>query len=56
MLDAETSASWRDQLLSEMANLGSADEMIAWAQHSLALKNTLTAPDARAVEQRGPTR
>jgi hypothetical protein len=34
-----------------MANLGSADEMITWAQHSLALKNTLTAADARAVEK-----
>ena len=51
MLDAEASAVWRDQLLSEIANLGSADEMIAWAQHSLALKNTLTAADARAVEE-----
>jgi hypothetical protein len=50
MMDAEASASWRDQLLFEMADLGSADEMIAWAQHSLALKNTLTATDARAVE------
>ena len=51
ILHAKESASWRDQLLSEMANLGSADEMIAWAQNSLALKNTLTAADARAVEQ-----
>jgi hypothetical protein len=51
MLDAEASASWRGQLLSEMANLASADAMIAWAQHSLALKNTLTAADARAVEE-----
>jgi hypothetical protein len=51
MLDAEASASWRDQLLSEMANLGSADEMIAWAQHSLALKNSLTGSDARLVEE-----
>jgi hypothetical protein len=50
-LDVDASASWRDQLLSEMANLGSADEMITWAQHSLALKNTLTAADARAVEE-----
>jgi hypothetical protein len=51
VLDAEASASWRDQLLSEITNLGSADAMIAWAQHSLALKNTLTAPDARLVEE-----
>jgi hypothetical protein len=50
VLDAEASASWRDQLLSEMANLASADEMIAWAHHSLGLKNTLTVPDARLVE------
>jgi hypothetical protein len=51
MLDAAASASRRDQLLSEMANLGSSDELIAWAQHSLGLKNTLTAPDARVIEE-----
>jgi hypothetical protein len=50
-LDFDASANCRDQLRSEMADLGSADEMITWAQHSLALKNTLTAADARAVEQ-----
>jgi hypothetical protein len=50
VLSAETSASWRDQLLSEMASLASPDRMVAWAQHSLPLKNTLTAADARAVE------
>jgi hypothetical protein len=31
MLDAAASASWRDKLLSEMANLDSTDEVIAWA-------------------------
>jgi hypothetical protein len=51
MLEAEASASWRDQLLFEMADLGSADELIIWAQQSLALKNTLTGPDARLVEE-----
>jgi hypothetical protein len=51
MLDAATSASWRDKLLFEMANLDSTDEVIAWAQDSLGLKNTLTAPDARLVEE-----
>jgi hypothetical protein len=35
VLDAEASASWRDQLVSEMDKLGSADEMITWAQQSL---------------------
>jgi hypothetical protein len=50
-LDVKASASWRDQLLAEMANLASADEMITWAQHSLALKNTLTGTDARLVEE-----
>ena len=34
-----------------MANLDSTDEVIAWAQQSLGLKNTLTAPDARVVEE-----
>jgi hypothetical protein len=51
MLDAAASASWRDKLLSEMANLYSTDEVIAWAQRSLGVKNTLTAPDARLVEE-----
>jgi hypothetical protein len=51
MLDAAASASRRDKLLSEMANLDSTDEVIAWAQHSIGLKNMLTAPDARLVEE-----
>jgi len=50
-LDDAASASWRDQLLAEMTALGSADEMTVWAHQSLALKNTLTAPDARRVEE-----
>jgi hypothetical protein len=51
VLDAHASAGLRDQLLSEIQGLRSADAMIAWAQDSLPLKNTLVAPDADAVER-----
>jgi hypothetical protein len=51
MLDTRASASLRDQLLAEVEGLRSADAMIAWAQDSLPLKNTLVAPDADAVEK-----
>ena len=51
VLDTHASASLRDQLLAEVEGLRSADAMIAWAQGSLPLKNTLVAPDADAVEK-----
>jgi hypothetical protein len=40
MLDFAASASLRDRLLSEMANLDSTDKVIVWAQRSIGLKNT----------------
>jgi hypothetical protein len=55
-LDAHASASLRDQLLAEVEGLRSADAMIAWAQASLPLKNTLLATDADAVEKAFRTR
>jgi hypothetical protein len=51
VLDAHGSESLRDQLLAEVEGLRSGDAMIAWAQDSLPLKNTLMAPDADAVEK-----
>jgi hypothetical protein len=50
VLDAEPSWEACDRLVSEIANLGSAEAAIEWAGRSLGAKNTLTAEDARAVE------
>jgi hypothetical protein len=50
LADAE-SAACRDQLLGELANLHSDDELAAWAQRILPSKNTLTAADARLLEE-----
>jgi hypothetical protein len=56
VLDAHASAELRDRLLSELEGLRSADAMVAWAQDSLSLKNTLLATDADAVERAFRTR
>jgi hypothetical protein len=50
MLDTETSAATLEQLLTEMANLAEGEDLDAWAHRSLPTKNTLTATDARLVE------
>jgi hypothetical protein len=50
ILAATESAIVRERLLSQIAGLASADEMLAWACASLATKNTLTASDATLVE------
>jgi len=42
----------RDRLLAELDGLKSADEAATWAHRSLAAKNTLSAADAQAIEQR----
>ena len=42
----------RDRLLAELDNLKSVDEATAWAHRSLGAKNTLSAIDARLIEQR----
>jgi hypothetical protein len=49
-LAPEASAALRDRLLGELCGLGSADEVIAWAQHALGAKNTLRDVDAAVVE------
>jgi len=50
VLDPEKSAALRDQLVDELAGLGSREEAAAWAQRALVAKNTLATPDAGRVE------
>src|SRR5262249_42971800 len=52
VLGEQLSASLRESLIQQMAAIDSADEAAAWAQRSLPAKNTLTAADAKIVEQR----
>jgi hypothetical protein len=49
-LAPEASAALRDQLLSELSSLASADEATAWAHRALGAKNTLRDVDAAVVE------
>jgi hypothetical protein len=51
ILDAEASAALCRQLLAELAEIASADKATNWAQRSLGTKNSLTAADARQVEE-----
>jgi hypothetical protein len=51
VLAVDASATLRDQLLRELAGLNSAAEMTSWAQRILPAKNTLTAIDARLLEE-----
>jgi hypothetical protein len=46
------SAQLRNQLLTELAGLPAAEDMIAWAHRTLSIKNTLGSEDARAIEGR----
>jgi ERF superfamily len=50
VLLAEESAALRDRLLDELAELASQDSATTWAGDALAAKNTLTAGDAKLVE------
>jgi len=52
VLTSEQSAILRDRLLNQLAAIGSADEAASWAQRNLPAKNTLTATDAKIVEER----
>ena len=52
VLTPEQSAILRERLLEELVIIGSADEAAVWAQRNLAAKNTLTAIDAKIVEER----
>jgi len=49
-LDSDQSAALREKLLTELANITSADFAAAWAREALSAKNSLTAIDARLVE------
>jgi hypothetical protein len=49
-LDPEQSAALREKLLSELGNITSADLAAAWAPGALTAKNSLTASDAKLVE------
>ena len=51
VLPSEESAVLRDRLLSEIAGVLSAEQAAGWAQEALPAKNSLTAADAKAVEE-----
>jgi hypothetical protein len=50
-LDPEPSATLREKLLMEVANIASADLASAWTREALTAKNSLTATDAKLVEE-----
>jgi hypothetical protein len=52
LLGAQLSASLREGLIEQMAAINSPDEAAAWAHRNLPAKNTLTASDAKIVEER----
>ena len=56
ILGVQLSASLRESLTQQIAAINSTDEATAWAHRSLPAKNTLTAEDARIVEDRFQTR
>src|SRR5262249_7470309 len=49
-LDPERSAALREKLLTELGTITSADLAAAWAREALTAKNSLTATDAKLVE------
>ena len=49
-LDTETSTRQRDELLGELATIGSFDAAAAWAKRILPVKHTLTVDHAREIE------
>jgi hypothetical protein len=50
-LSSDQSAALRAQLMTELAGIGSADDLGAWARRTLTLKNTMTLEDARLIEE-----
>ena len=52
VLGEQLSASLRESLVEQMAAINSEDEAAAWAHRNLPAKNTLTAADAKIVEER----
>ena len=51
VLTSDQSANLRERLLDQMVAINSTDEAALWARQNLATKNTLTADDARIVEE-----
>jgi ERF superfamily protein len=51
MLDADQLAALRNNLVTEVATLASAEAAASWASRVLPLKNSLTAADAKLVEE-----
>jgi ERF superfamily len=56
VLTSDQSAILRERLLGQLIAINSADEVAAWARENLSAKNTLTADDARIVEEEFQTR
>src|SRR5690242_13721508 len=52
VLGIQLSASLRESLIDQLAAVNSADEAAVWALRNLPAKNTLTAADAKIVEER----
>ena len=52
VLGVQLSASLRDSLIEQLAAINSADEAAVWVQRQMPAKNTLTAADAKMVEER----
>src|SRR4029077_6943447 len=52
VLGEQLSASLRESLIEQMAAIKSEDEAATWAHRNLPAKNTLTAADAKIVEER----
>jgi ERF superfamily len=50
ILDPDQSATLREKLLTELGNVTCADSATTWARQALSAKNSLTASDARLVE------
>jgi hypothetical protein len=51
ILGAQLSASLRESLIEQLPSITSADEAATWAHRNLPAKNTLTAADAKLVEE-----
>jgi ERF superfamily protein len=56
VLTSDESAMLRERLLGQLVAINSTDEAAAWARQNLSAKNTLTADDARIVEEEFQTR
>jgi hypothetical protein len=52
VLEVQLSASLRESLIEQLVALNSSDEAAIWAYRNLPAKNTLTAADAKIVEER----